>query len=476
MTPIRRHFFVAIAMLWAISARAQGPCGDWEPVPMPSAAGHGLASVSASSANDAWAVWKAVYHWNGSAWSPVTTPGLVSPDPLGYADTLLSAVAAVTPNHAWIVGNASFLGTPQTLVERWDGTTWSVVPSPVIAGGSGFDAVAARDENDAWAVGYRAGGLPQFAATSVTLTAHWDGSSWSAVPSPNVSNRSHRLEDVTMIATDDVWAVGYSRNLTELYKTLILHWDGSSWSITPSPNFPNAENFLYGVSGTSTDDVWAVGDAWDGVAWKQIFLHWDGSAWSQVDGPGGPTACVGCSGDVLAMGPDDVWAVGSSIGHWNGTQWTVVPDPAVPGAIGFGLRSLARIGDCDAWAVGSSFTMEDESALSVRLRGDDVEGKTVSAGGGMDAGALALRVSPNPSRGESVIELALPSAQVVRVTVLDPSGRRVRDLHSASLPAGAHAFKWDGRDDQGRVTAAGVYFVTVEAGGRRTTARALRLK
>ena len=128
-------------------------------------------------------------------------------------------------------------------------------PSPVITGGSGFDAVTALNANDAWAVGSRAGGLPEFQASRVTLTVHWDGSSWTGVPSPNVSNRSHELIAVAAIASNDVWAVGCYRNIGELYKTLVIHWDGVSWTIIPSFNYPG-ENILYGVSGTSANDVW----------------------------------------------------------------------------------------------------------------------------------------------------------------------------------------------------------------------------
>lgn len=669
MPSIRRHLLVVLALTCTNVAHAQEPCGTWDPVPLPSATGKGLVSVSASSATDAWAVWKGLYHWNGTAWSEVAVPGLVAKDPQGYADTLLAAVAAVAPNDAWIVGNASFLGTPQTLTEHWNGASWNVVPSPVISGGSGFDAVDALAADDAWAVGFRAGGLPEYQATSVTLTAHWNGSQWTAVPSPNVSNRSHRLEDVTMISPNDVWAVGYSRNLTELYKTLILHWNGTSWSITPSPNFPNAENFLYGVSGTAANDVWAVGSAWDGVTSKQIFLHWNGSSWSKVEGPGGPTACVGCTGDVLALGPDDVWAAGSTLGHWDGTQWSLVPNPQVPGAIGIALRSLAKIGPCDAWAVGSSFTTDDESGLAVRLNAggatvnqppvavasadpasgpgplevhfssagsvdpdgsivsyawnfgdssyppnandpnpvhtflqtgpltyhvtlvvrDDqgaiaetsvevritpplhVESQVVSEVNGTTgtfgrdvvvidspdplplAGAtvtarhtgptsgivtgttdgdgrvvletspvqgatetgnwcfevidvaksgciyapgsnvvtvqcesgvvsvdgaarsLAVRVSPNPTHGDSRIELALPASRPVHLTIVDPGGRRVREVFSGALSAGVHLLRWDGRDDAGRLAGAGIYFVTLAAGEQRITSRILRL-
>ncbi|MDZ4804148.1 MAG: PKD domain-containing protein [Candidatus Eisenbacteria bacterium] len=547
---------------WVGAAEGQSLCGSWNAVSMPAAAGHGLAAVSASSATDAWAVWRGLYHWDGTDWSLVSAPGL------GTQDTVFQAVAAVIPTTAWIVGTATRYGNTQTLFERWNGSAWLVVPSPVVTGGSGFDAVTALNANDAWAVGYRAGGLPEFQATTVTLTAHWDGTSWTRIPSPNISNRSHALMDVAAIASNDVWAVGYYRNMTENYQTLILHWNGSSWSITPSPNYPGL-NHLYGVSATASNDVWAVGDAWDGVISRQIFLHWDGSTWSLITGPGGPTACVGCSGDVLAMGPDDVWAVGGTIGHWDGTEWTVVPNPDVPGSTGISMRALAKIGACDAWTVGSSFGADgSDNALAVRLSagggtaneipiamasadpgsgpgplqvqfssagshdpdgsivswlwnfGDssypanrtdpnpihtylqtgplsyqvslqvtDNDGAvteastqvlitpgTASVGPGAVADLLALRVSPNPSRGSSVITLTLPATGMVRVTILDVSGRKVRDVQSAVMEPGEHLLRWDGLDAEGRPAGDGMYFVTVTAGQSRVSTQLLRIR
>ena len=124
MSTIGRHLLVAVVMGCAGAVSAETPCGTWEPVSLPDAAGKRLVSVSASSATDVWSVGKGAYHWNGAAWSSVTVPGLVNSDPQGYADTTLSSVFAAAPDLAWIVGNSSFLGTPQTFVERWDGSAW----------------------------------------------------------------------------------------------------------------------------------------------------------------------------------------------------------------------------------------------------------------------------------------------------------------------------------------------------------------
>ena len=84
------------------------------------------------------------------------------------------------------------------------------------------------------------------------------------------------------VADDDVWSVGRSGRLT-----LTEHWDGTSWTVVPSPNGnPNPPagirfaNWLAGASALSTNDVWAVGYFFenDAVRQRTLILHWDGAA------------------------------------------------------------------------------------------------------------------------------------------------------------------------------------------------------
>ena len=72
---------------------------------------------------------------------------------------------------------------------------------------------------------------------------------------------------------------------------------------------------------------------------------------------------------------------------------------------------------------------------------------------------LALaRPTPNPAHGLALLRFSLPAAGEARLEVLDLSGRRVWS-RSASLAAGAHEERWDGRDDAGRTLGAGLYMV-----------------
>jgi hypothetical protein len=92
-----------------------------------------------------------------------------------------------------------------------------------------------------------------------TSTFHYDGTSWSVVPSPNVNQNNNYLFDVVGLAPNDAWAVGFYDTGTAL-KTMIQHWDGAGWTIVNSPNGGTASSELVGIDAVSATDIWAVGD------------------------------------------------------------------------------------------------------------------------------------------------------------------------------------------------------------------------
>ena len=163
--------------------------------------------------------------------------------------------------------------------------------------------------------------------------------------SPNPAGRMAVLADVAEISPNDAWAVSISGS-----KTLIVHWNGTSWRRVPSPSPRNS--ILTGVSASSARDVWAVGTS--GIS-KTLILHWNGGAWKQVASPriAAPAAVV----RVAAISANDVWATGSSgrgtlILHWNGTGWTRTPSPAARS--GAALIGVSATSARNAWAVGST--------------------------------------------------------------------------------------------------------------------------
>jgi hypothetical protein len=74
----------------------------------------------------------------------------------------------------------------------------------------------------------------------------------------------------------------------------------------------------------------------------------------------------------------------------------------------------------------------------------------------------SLSFYPSPFRSNATLQLDLPRRSRISLKVYDICGRLVKTLSGAELPAGKHKFVWNGFDDSGRKTAAGVYFVKIE--------------
>lgn len=290
-----------------------------------------------------------------AAWNLVSSPN-------GNNDhNRLGAVGIISANDIWAVGNTGFgLSTLSTLTEHWNGSSWSVVPSPNGTFAVNFladvDGVAS---NDVWAVGYSWNGSVSDNQAR-TLILHWNGNTWSVVPSPNTTSPENRLLGVVAISANNVWAVGSSYDYT-FYKTMIMRWNGAIWSIVPSPN-PSDHNILYGIDAVAANDVWAVGTQQDTLE-QTLVLHWNGAGWGVV-----PSPQVGPYGnnmlEVHAVTANDIWAVGyhltvigvaqpyqTSAFHYNGTSWSVVPTPNVNQRNNY-LFDVAGVAPNDAWAVG----------------------------------------------------------------------------------------------------------------------------
>jgi hypothetical protein len=216
-----------------------------------------------------------------------------------------------------------------------NGTGWFVVPSPTIGNfDNNLAAVSAASATDAWAVGsYYA---PSNTNVLVSMAEHFDGSSWTEIPLPNVGPNENTLLGVSELASRHAWAVGYYVNAEYQQRTLVQHYDGSTWSVLSSPS-PGTQNILYGVAAISDSDVWAVGTEKDASGvWHALAEHYDGSGWSVVS-----AVDAGSSGNqlyaVTAVSSTSVYATGQQAGsafpsqvlteHWNGSSWSVLATP-----------------------------------------------------------------------------------------------------------------------------------------------------
>ncbi|MDZ4803237.1 MAG: LamG-like jellyroll fold domain-containing protein [Candidatus Eisenbacteria bacterium] len=89
---------------------------------------------------------------------------------------------------------------------------------------------------------------------------------------------------------------------------------------------------------------------------------------------------------------------------------------------------------------------------------------------------LRLTAMPNPFQASATIAFVLPAAGDVDLAVYDLSGRRVRALRQGRLDAGTQNIAWDGRDDDGRATSSGIYFVRLQSGSVRLQTKLVKLR
>ncbi len=291
------------------------------------------------------------------------------------ADNRLYAVASVSANDKWAVGLGNNASPYQTLIEHFTGRTWNIVPSPNVVGvGNALYAVTAITANDAWAGGFYEG-PPSGQITGHPLFEHWNGSTWSIVPSPAPPADSGAINGFYAISSTNVWAVGalFTETAVAAHSPLVEHWDGTAWSIVAAPipvsNGHNDDTSLQGVSGTSASDVWAVGYHSDpliptGGHVQTLFEHWDGVGWSILTGAN-PSTDLNQLFGVSAVTSNDVWAAGTYsdsqtgattlLEHWNGMGWSAVPAPGTCSVHTCSvLYGISARSSSDIWAVGSA--------------------------------------------------------------------------------------------------------------------------
>ncbi|MGD1052592.1 MAG: hypothetical protein ABR950_02065 [Candidatus Dormibacteria bacterium] len=323
-------------------------------------------SSSAQEESQSTAVQTLTEHWNGTAWSVVDAPDAPARDGVEPWDVLTS-IAATSTDDVWAVGvtewpltygGGNFVAA-QPLVEHWNGSYWAIVavpdpePAPpdwalaqggnppaatATVGSVALLGVTASSAGDVWLVGgYEAdmGVQTYVPGPWETLTEHWNGTAWSAIPAPDatlpepLSGGSTAADDLLTSASESsdgtLWAVGGALPGAALTLQLGLAFGTSSftgWHLVPSlavttvnrtatlsggsgaESFAPGTSALAGVVTISATDAWAVGAVilhWDGVAWEPMYTV-DGAPFDYLTG--------------VAAGPGGLWAVGgTSIVH-----------------------------------------------------------------------------------------------------------------------------------------------------------------
>jgi hypothetical protein len=168
---------------------------------------------------------------------------------------------------------------------------------------------------------------------------------WRAVPVPPADGT---LQGISGTSSSDLWVVG------QLLKPRILHWNGAWWHETPQEDPTN--DGLFDVEAIAPDDAWAVG--YQNSSIDPLAMHWDGQRWVVISTPSPGFTHYLYGLDAIAS--DDVWAVGSFTTdenlwplalHWDGALWTQVRtvDPAPYSELFYGISAVSSD---EVWAVG----------------------------------------------------------------------------------------------------------------------------
>ena len=331
----------------------------WRPVAAGSGVGT-LNSVSADSASDAWAVGTSsigatvstrIEHWNGAKWLPSGR------SILGAA---LTGVKVLSRSDVWAVGYHTSPEGRQPLVEHWNGKAWSLSRAPSWGVGDDFQGLARVGSNGFVAVGWYEtpiGG--QRTLVETRIGGRW---STPAAPTSRTTQfpipGAQFLQSVDAVSPTNVRAAGFY-DAVEGPRPLVDHWNGKVWQATPAPlprglvQYGNSDQYedaeLFGITVVATDDVWAVGS----YASRSLVEHWNGRVWQMVPSPATGTVLR----SVSAISARDIWAVGTKVMgthmpfliHWNGFQWR---EAAEPTSANVDLYAVLARSSRDVWTAG----------------------------------------------------------------------------------------------------------------------------
>lgn len=278
--------------------------------------------------------------FNGTAWS---ISAAAVPD---ATTSTLSGISCVAATSCMAVGSQTTAASAPfqvPLAEQWNGTAWSVVPTPVPprAATGELNAVSCTTASFCLAVGDH---RLRTVGGELAFAERWNGTAWTEMSVGHPAHSVTKLQGVSCRTASDCAAVGFSGDRREqnLFEpTLAEHFNGTGWAIVASPNAVQGwPNDLIGVSCSPGTNCMAVGDFLPppGGAEHNLAAQFDGTAWSRVTiaAPAGASSpsltAVSCpaASQCAAVG-----GTGTKTGKlvpeaasWNGTKWSVIIAPS----------------------------------------------------------------------------------------------------------------------------------------------------
>jgi hypothetical protein len=265
-----------------------------------------------------------------AAWTVPSTPNVD-----GANLSTLSAVDCTSATDCVAVGHADTGGSRSTLAAHWNGTSWTITPTPNPAGStlSSLNGVSCPRAGVCFAVG---------GSSSGPLVELWNGVSWTILPSESVAGGE--LDAVSCSGLLACTAVGqYADGSSRL--TLAERWDATGWHVQSTPNVAGAEiNHLTGVSCPVKRTCTAVGRSTANETTAPIAARWFGriDVWGLQAAPkpvgaqsarlaavscSAPLPCFATGNYATAASPTASSVTRTLAERRVGSTWSVVPTP-----------------------------------------------------------------------------------------------------------------------------------------------------
>lgn len=372
---------LGLAVVAASPAGAQPT--QWSfPNPPPPPQGGFLEGVSCSStafcvAVGTTATRTVIETFNGTSWtitpSPNTSP---SDSDLLEAVSCTSSTFCVAAGYYFPTGG----GPQRTLIETFNGSSWSITPSPNASSADPAEnllrGVSCSSASFCVAVG----------GETDTLIETFNGTSWSLTSSPDEPGEPWNpltavsCTSATFCAAVGVWST--SPGGAAPYQNLAEIFDGGSWTLSPTADTNPMNNALFGVSCTGSSLCVAVGQGGNGA----LVETFNGSSWPvtsvTASGQLNGVSCVNPT-DCVAAGfvPDGSGGVNQTlIDSFDGTSWSETPSPDTSVSASNDLLGVSCPGTATCVAAGS-----------------DTSGTLIETGTSPSATTTTLSSQPNPS-------------------------------------------------------------------------------
>ena len=306
---------------------------------------------------------------------PPTWALLPSPGPKPGERSYLEGISCAKPSLCMAVGSdfgpSANLTAP--VAERWDGRSWSLLALPRSEGEGSLQSISCVSVTFCMAVGSY---YVQSHNLTAVLAERWDGTSWSVVPNPLPpapgAAAASMLLGVSCANPAFCVAVGGEGDTPGSDSAIVESWDGHAWSVLKSPSLVGAS--LTGVSCTSPGFCFAVGTklSCNALGCQRAFAErWDGKSWQVAPSPSlgqvARTTAVSCVSTTFCAATGSWWRGPSAqprplVEFFDGSAWTV-SHAHLSNESGAALNAVACASPTWCVAVGGAGTQQQGKAL-----------------------------------------------------------------------------------------------------------------